>query len=206
MKTIFLIRHGQSEADLLEVHEGRADFPLTELGRRQAAAMAKWLTERVTLDKIFASTLRRAAETAQLLGEAAGTFVCPDPDLMEFDNGLLAGLPRKEAAERYPQIMDLPPDQSVYGQETMLDFRRRAERALIRCLEQTREGETVAIVTHGGMLNQLTAALLKLPPAAPVRFLSGDTAIHCWRITDRTTDLVFANRLEHLTDFESEEK
>ena len=41
MKTILLIRHGESEADLLKVHEGRADFSLTEQGKQQAAAMAK---------------------------------------------------------------------------------------------------------------------------------------------------------------------
>lgn len=37
---ILIIRHGQSEADLLHVHEGRADYELTEKGHRQAAAMA----------------------------------------------------------------------------------------------------------------------------------------------------------------------
>jgi 2,3-bisphosphoglycerate-dependent phosphoglycerate mutase len=37
---ILLIRHGESEADILNVHEGRADFPSTELGQKQAMAMA----------------------------------------------------------------------------------------------------------------------------------------------------------------------
>ncbi|MDP4164007.1 MAG: phosphoglycerate mutase family protein, partial [Bacillota bacterium] len=36
---LLLIRHGQSEADLLGVHEGKADFPLTELGQQQAKKM-----------------------------------------------------------------------------------------------------------------------------------------------------------------------
>jgi 2,3-bisphosphoglycerate-dependent phosphoglycerate mutase len=41
MLELLLIRHGQSEADLLDVHEGRADFPLTGLGRRQAGLLAE---------------------------------------------------------------------------------------------------------------------------------------------------------------------
>ena len=38
---LLVIRHGESEADLLDVHEGRADFELTERGHEQAIAMAK---------------------------------------------------------------------------------------------------------------------------------------------------------------------
>ena len=39
---LLVIRHGESEADILDVHEGRADFELTQKGHRQAAAMAKY--------------------------------------------------------------------------------------------------------------------------------------------------------------------
>ena len=46
---LLLIRHGESEADLLDVHEGRADFPLTERGRRQARAMAAAVAKRETI-------------------------------------------------------------------------------------------------------------------------------------------------------------
>lgn len=40
---LLIIRHGESEADLLDVHEGRADFPLTERGHKQAKAMAEYI-------------------------------------------------------------------------------------------------------------------------------------------------------------------
>lgn len=38
---LLVIRHGQSEADILKCHEGRADFPLTDLGVRQGKLMAE---------------------------------------------------------------------------------------------------------------------------------------------------------------------
>lgn len=38
---LLIIRHGESEADLLDVHEGRADFPLSKRGHKQAEAMAE---------------------------------------------------------------------------------------------------------------------------------------------------------------------
>ncbi|HSO59357.1 MAG TPA: phosphoglycerate mutase family protein [Paenisporosarcina sp.] len=42
---LLLIRHGESEADVLGVHEGRADFPLTELGEKQARRMATYIEQ-----------------------------------------------------------------------------------------------------------------------------------------------------------------
>ncbi len=198
MKTILLIRHGESEADILKVHEGRADFSLTERGKCQADAMAKWVASHYKIEMIFASTLCRAAETAAFLSEATGVPVIYDEDLMEFNNGLLAGLPFEEAAKRYPRIENLPPNKSVYGQETQYEFRARADRALASCLARIPDGTTAAIISHGGMINQLFASLIGLPPAHPVRFGTGDTGIHCWVLSENGARLVFANKQEHL--------
>lgn len=200
MKTILLIRHGESEADVLKVCEGRADFSLTEHGRQQATAMAKWVTSHYKIDVIFSSTLRRAAETAQFLSDASGVPTISDEDLMEFNNGLLAGLPFEEAAKRYPRVEGLPPNESVYGQESQYEFRTRADRALVSCLAHIPDGATAAIVSHGGMINQLFASLIGLPPAHPVRFGTGDTGIHCWMISEDGNRLLFANKQEHLQE------
>lgn len=200
MKTILLIRHGESEADILKVHEGRADFPLTELGKRQAAAMGKWVASHYKIDVIVASTLRRAAQTAEFLSEASEVPVVYSEDLMEFNNGLLAGLSFEEAAKRYPRIENLPPDESVYGQETQYEFRARADRALSACLACIPDGATAAIVSHGGMINQIFASLIGLPPAHSVRFGTGDTGIHCWMLSADGARLVFANKQEHLQE------
>lgn len=198
MKKLLLIRHGESEADILNVHEGRADFPLTETGHKQAAAMGKWVAEQFQIDLIFASTLRRAAQTAAYLSEAAGIPICFDEDLMEFNNGLLAGLPFEEAAKLYPRVENLPSDQSIYGQESQYEFRYRADRVLKRCLQQIPNGATAAIVSHGGMINQLFASLIGLSPAAPIRFGTGDTGVHLWVLEENGARLLFANKQEHL--------
>ena len=64
---LLIIRHGQSEADILNVIEGRADFNLTELGFRQAELMAEWVNDYIKIDKILSSTLKRARQTADKL-------------------------------------------------------------------------------------------------------------------------------------------
>ena len=178
-----IIRHGESEADILNVHEGRADFALTERGQRQAKAMAEYVRKHYAVSAIFSSTLLRARQTAEKLSAATGIAVICDEKLMEFNNGLLAGLPYEEAARKYPPVADLPIDRAVYGQESKLEFRNRAEDVLkrLRALPET-EGLTV-LVTHGGMINQLYHAVLALPVLTNVFFSTGDTGIHLWEVS-----------------------
>lgn len=152
---LLLIRHGESEADILNVHEGRADFNLTEKGRSQAEKAASFVKENFKITKIFASPLKRAAQTAEYLSSATGIGIEFRDDLMEFNNGLLAGLSREEAARRYPEIKGLPIDKSVYGQESLLEFRQRADAALAYVLSCAEDDDTIAVVSHGGMINQL---------------------------------------------------
>ena len=120
-----------------------------------------------------------------------------DEDLMEFNNGLLAGLTRKEADEKYPMVPDLPVDQAVYGMESKLVFRQRAERALNRIITENDSDDTVAVVSHGGMINQLYHALLNLPIQSDFFFGTGDTGIHIWLLTDNGKLVVCANDCSH---------
>lgn len=195
---ILLIRHGESEADLLDVHEGRADFELTERGHRQAEAMAEYVTEHFSLTRLYASPLKRAAQTAEHLSEKALLSICFEPDLMEFNNGLLAGLSREEADRRYPEVKDLPIDQAVYGQESKVEFRRRAVNALDRVLSENEPDSVVAVVSHGGMINQLYGALFHIPIGEKSFFCTEDTGIHVWKITQRGCYVLEGNLHEHI--------
>ena len=196
--TSLIIRHGESEADLLDVHEGRADFELTERGHRQADAMAGFVAENYTLTRIYSSTLRRAAQTAKHLADKTGAEITFDPDLMEFNNGLLAGLARDEAARLYPEVKDLPADQAVYGQESQVEFRARAVKVLDRILAENDPEAVTAIVTHGGMINQLYGAWLQTPVGEDRFFCSADTGIHIWKTTDHGSYILRANLDEHI--------
>lgn len=194
---ILVIRHGESEADLLDVHEGRADFALTERGHKQAEAMAQYVTRKYTLAAIYCSPLKRAYQTALHLSEASGIPLTPDEKLMEFNNGLIAGLERAVAREKYPQIENLPLHASVYEQESMLEFRFRADYILSKILSETDPDATVAIITHGGMVNQLYRAFLRLPVDSDICFATGDTGIHEWYITKDRRMIVKSNMTAH---------
>ena len=194
---LLIIRHGESEADILNVHEGRADFDLTARGVKQAAAMAEHVKAHYHVDRIYASPLKRAAHTASLLSVATEKDIVFDDDLMEFNNGLLAGLPYDEAAAKYPPVRDLPPDKAVYGQESLTEFRGRAERFLKRLYAECGGEETVAAVTHGGMINQLFGSLLSLPLSHGVWFTTYDTGIHELELKDGKVRIIRSNYSEH---------
>ena len=198
---LLIIRHGESEADILDVHEGRADFNLTEKGHAQAQAMADYLKEYCPINKIYASPLKRAFQTATHLSEAIGVPVITDENLMEFNNGLIAGLSWKEADEKYPFVPDLPVHASVYEQESKLEFRYRAEYVLSKIIAENDEDSTVAIVSHGGMINQLYQAFLKLPVSSRMAFVTGDTGIHEWLIKGEERYVLKANDTTHLIEF-----
>ena len=70
MKTIYFIRHAQSEANLKDILASRQDFPLTEKGRQEAIVIASELKNIAQLDRIFCSPLKRAQQTAQPIAEA----------------------------------------------------------------------------------------------------------------------------------------
>ena len=195
---ILVIRHGESEADILDVHEGRADFELTERGHQQADAMASYVKKNYTLSAIYSSTLKRARQTAAYLSEQTGLSVFFDDLLMEFNNGLIAGMERESAQRKYPYIPDLPVHVSVYEQESELEFRFRADYMLSKITSENADDSTVAIVTHGGMINQLYRSFLRLPVDCNIRFLTGDTGIHEWRIEGSRRFVTSANMTSHI--------
>lgn len=193
---LLVIRHGESEADILNVHEGRADFELTDRGHKQAEAMSKYIKENYPVNKIYFSTLKRAAQTAKHLAAETSSPLYPEEMLMEFNNGLLAGLDRQTANEKYPRV-SVPVHSSLYEQESVLMFRYRADFMQSKILSENDSNSKVAVVTHGGMINQLYRAFFRLPVDAEIFFYTGDTGIHEWLSDGNARSVVRANFAPH---------
>ena len=94
MTTIYLARHGESDWNAANRFQGLSDRPLTELGRRQAEALADQLAATASPSAIYSSPLRRAFETAAIVGTRTGLEPRPVDDLREVDVGGWAGLSR----------------------------------------------------------------------------------------------------------------
>jgi 2,3-bisphosphoglycerate-dependent phosphoglycerate mutase len=197
---ILVIRHGQSEADVSKRLEGRADFPLTELGIQQAKHMAEWVKNHYMPDYILSSTLKRARTTAQMLELQTNIKVEYYDELMEFNNGLVAGLTLYEANRRYPKPEKILPHESNYEQETLIEFRARAESILSKIIYKYPLDKRIAIISHGGMINMLFRSFLNLPINTEVGLNTADTGIHLWIVDGNKRYIEFLNSTKHLID------
>lgn len=196
---VILIRHGESEADLLGVHEGRADFPLTEQGHEQAQKLATFIDAQFQVTRIFTSSLRRAHQTASYLHEKLHCPFQVEDSLMEFNNGVLAGLDRQEALLRYPLPEGGRPFHvPIEGGESELAFRLRAEEWVHRVQTDYSKDECIVIVSHGGWISQFLKAFLDLPATSPAIFATGDTGVHLLEMKDGKKIIRFINKQEHL--------
>jgi probable phosphoglycerate mutase len=105
---IYLCRHGQTEWNRAHRLQGQMESDLTPLGRAQAGAMGDLLYDLVPRDadqpwRIVASPLRRARDTAGIIGAKLGLPVEFDDRLMELTIGDWEGRLRSELAREHPQ-------------------------------------------------------------------------------------------------------
>jgi broad specificity phosphatase PhoE len=191
---ITLLRHGESVGNADGYHQGQSDFDLTEKGREQARALAqRWKKEEVTFDRVIASPLARARQTAEIITQILTLPLDLNPLWMELDIGVIAGLKHAEAKEKHPQpeFTHLYQPVGLTG-ESWWQLFLRAGQAVQDLLE--RPPGKYLIVSHGGILNMVLYAILGIIPQANFygphfRFensafatLTYEPAQHRWRV------------------------
>ncbi|MFZ5889804.1 MAG: histidine phosphatase family protein [Myxococcota bacterium] len=167
---ILFVRHGESEGNALGRLQGRLDSPLSETGRQQARRLGEWLRQiGFSWDVAYASPLRRAWETAEIVCRTAGGCQAEaDPALAEVAAGRIEGLTRDEIVERHPayverRVTDLG-DFSEFGGESYESVQARAAAVRRRLEAAHREAMArVLLVGHGGFNFQLVKYLLCEP-------------------------------------------
>jgi broad specificity phosphatase PhoE len=102
MTRLVLIRHGQTRWNREGRWQGQADPPLNAFGRRQAHRAAQALRGS-GLDHLYSSDLRRALETAHIIGANLGLVVIPEPRLREINLGSWQGMLSADIETQYPE-------------------------------------------------------------------------------------------------------
>ena len=143
---LLLIRHGRTAANAAGRLAGRLDEPLDALGRTQAAALARRLSD-LPRSGVYTSPLLRARQTAAALGEPEVIA-----DLSELDHGELEGLSGGALRRRYPELLRAwlrdPSDVPLPGGETLRQCRDRAAAAVAEIAARHPPGPPVLIVGH----------------------------------------------------------
>ena len=197
--SILLIRHGQTDWNLIKRAQGHIDQRLNDAGRRQserlAARLAGW-----PIKAIYSSDLRRASETAAIVGRQHSLTPLLDTAFRERNGGIFEGHTAEEQRRLYPDEMRafLELGHAPPGGESNLDLARRATPALER-IAAAHQGQMIALVSHGGTLRVLIAYLLGLPVGrkAPLR-VSGNTGLTIVEIDQKERTITLMNDCCHL--------
>jgi probable phosphoglycerate mutase len=166
MTRIILVRHGHVEWLAPERFRGRAELPLSDLGRRQAQAVAGYVAATWKPEAVFTSPLGRCRETGAAI--AAPLHLVPQAvdSLADIDYGEWQGLTREEAKEHWPDEIELwfraPHLAAIPGGETLGALLSRATAALRDIVRDHRDG-TVALVGHDSVNRVLLLFTLELP-------------------------------------------
>ena len=104
--TVILVRHGETEWNVLHRFQGLSDIPLNDTGRKQAGFAKTGLLD-VELAAIYTSPLQRAAETAEIIRGDREIPVYPTEGLREMGIGEWEGLLVSEIDEKYPGWYDI---------------------------------------------------------------------------------------------------
>lgn len=161
--TILLARHGETDWNLEGRFQGQFDPPLNGTGRAQALTLATGLAgDGVTA--VYASDLRRAAETAAIVAETLELPVTLERALREIDVGSWSGLTREEVETRFPQGFARWRTGELTGHDgESRDQLADRVHAAVLAIASAHPGETVLVVTHGGAVRALQRAVLGEP-------------------------------------------
>lgn len=164
MVTFILVRHGSTVYNQTHRFTGQLDIDLAPLGKLQAECTAQYLAEHYTVDAIYASSLKRACDTAAPLAQRLGLTVIPERDLQETDVGDWQDYLWDDIAAQYPDEMaeyqQNPISFRFPNGESSFDVRERAMRALKRIATE-HDGKTVVIYAHGGVIRTLCRAFFQ---------------------------------------------
>jgi len=186
MTRFWLIRHGALVEEARNRCYGTLDFALSETGRAQVARAAEYLAKE-PLTAIYTSSLSRALESARIIATPSSAPIHIDPDLREMNFGDLEGLTYDEIATRHPDIyrqwMNAPTEVQFPNGESFREMRARVLQAFA-AIQAESEGQTVAIVTHGGVIRMLIAWALQIPDNCLFRLAQDHAAVNLLTVTD----------------------
>ena len=153
MLRIFLIRHGETEANRAGRYQGTTDHPLSEIGRQQAAEVASDLKE-VAFTKVFASPLNRSQETAKIVCPQQAALVIPG--FIERNFGVWEDMAytdiKANYAELYRSWLKAPHNTVIPQAVTLQDHQKEILRGLaaVEQAHQPEKEENFLIAGHGG--------------------------------------------------------
>lgn len=196
---VLLVRHGEPDYNAVRADESPLDPPLTAKGREQVMLLAAQL-ERSSVDAVYSSTMRRAAETAAYIAAVQGLPIARLDDLREIDNDpevvehMDDGGPSL-ACDLARRFVATPRWDVFPGFEQSRTFRRRVIEAIEGVIAR-HPGERVVVVCHGGVINVYLSMLLGIQ--RDMFFMPAHASVSTLRSSGDLYAVVQLNDVAHL--------
>ena len=202
MTELILIRHGETDWNRELRFQGHVDVGLNAVGLEQARRLAGRLAGENPAH-LYASDLLRAQQTAQPVAVQLGLPVNSDPALREQSFGLVDGIRVDDIKAQHPQAWEgwlrFHEDYRMPDGESARQFHARVMDAVGRLVAAHR-GETLLVVTHGGVLDMIYRTALSLGLNGPRQSEIPNAGVNRVRVRDGGIDILLWADTGHLAD------
>jgi broad specificity phosphatase PhoE len=156
LKTIYIVRHGETDWNKQKKLMGYVNVPLNEEGRKQAEKTAIWFKDK-KIDSIYSSDLIRAFETAAIIAQYHNLPVVKTLYLRGRNFGQFAGMTKEEIKKTTPDLYENLMDESnlhwnANGVEPIISVKERI-RTFFNKIKPT--DEAILVVAHGSVIRQM---------------------------------------------------
>ncbi len=162
LKNLYVIRHGETDWNKNQKFQGQTDVKLNDTGREQAIALRPMM-QQLQIESVYASTLSRAYETAEIAIQDLKLTIQKDERLRETNIGAAEGLTLNEILEKYGEECLLKwrsyderlLDFSFENGETKRQMMYRLRQAFLDIAQHSNR-QSVAIFSHGMLMRAMT--------------------------------------------------
>jgi broad specificity phosphatase PhoE len=203
MTKLILIRHGHVQGISPERFRGRAELPLTDLGRREAELTAARIAASWRPAAIYTSPMSRAVDTGAAVGKPFGLSPSAMPGLNDIDYGDWQGLTTDEARARWPGELDTwyrHPDWAALPHGEALQPVLARVVAALREVVRNHPDDTVVLVAHDSVNRVLLLHVLELPLSRYWRFKQSPCCINELDFAADGFTILGINQTDHLRE------
>ena len=184
--TIYIVRHGQTEWNLLGKTQGHGNSDLTPKGIEQAELLADSMTK-YPIDYIYSSDLGRAYQTAEIIGNKLNIEVEKTEALREMNFGTWEGRIIKDIIEEDPELYKMwrnePHLAKIPQGETLSQIKERTD-AFIKEINEKYDGKHIVLVTHSLCARIMLLSFLDSDVKNIYRINQANTALNIIELRD----------------------
>ena len=198
--TIYIVRHGQTEWNLLGKTQGHGNSDLTPKGIEQAELLADSMTK-YPIDYIYSSDLGRAYQTAEIIGNKLSIEVEKTEALREMNFGTWEGRIIKDIIEEDPELYKMwrnePHLAKIPQGETLSQIKERTD-AFIKEINEKYDGKHIVLVTHSLCARIMLLSFLDSSVQNIYRINQGNTALNIIELRDYGPVVMKMNDTTHI--------